>query len=158
MSPCCTPTEGDGIRNAWTTTWMPKQMFALWSVLFQVWSICHLCKRITLANLTSACRRFANIHVTHKRHLSRDNPEPQLIAETIDAFYENNTNLRAARLSPLQSKTLAGIIYYGWNRTDILQDTHNRGTLRLHNILPKSPLSKNSLLPFHCLRRWPMMA
>jgi hypothetical protein len=51
--------------------------------------------------------------VTHKCHLSRDNPEPQLIAEAISAFYENNAKLRAAGFPPLQSKTFAGITMVG---------------------------------------------
>ena len=48
-----------------------------------------------------------------KRHLSRDNSEPQLIAEAIAAFYENNRARRAAGLPKLQSRTFAGITMVG---------------------------------------------
>ena len=43
----------------------------------------------------------------------KGNPEPQLIANAIAAFYENNRALRAAGLPPLKSKTFAGIIMVG---------------------------------------------
>jgi hypothetical protein len=48
-----------------------------------------------------------------KRHLSRDDPEPQLIAEAMAAFYENNRARRAAGLPKLQSRTFAGITMVG---------------------------------------------
>src|SRR6202167_2821000 len=48
-----------------------------------------------------------------KRHLSRDDPEPQLIAEAIAALYENNRARKAAGLAKLQSKTFAGITMVG---------------------------------------------
>ncbi|KIL65191.1 hypothetical protein M378DRAFT_1039664 [Amanita muscaria Koide BX008] len=44
---------------------------------------------------------------------AKDDPEPQLIAEAIAAFYETNRALRAAGLPPLQSKTFAGITMIG---------------------------------------------
>jgi len=44
------------------------------------------------------------------RHLSRDDPEPQLIADAIAAFYENN---RAAGLPKLPSRAFAGITMIG---------------------------------------------
>ncbi|KAM6492005.1 hypothetical protein JOM56_012643 [Amanita muscaria] len=47
------------------------------------------------------------------RHMSKDDPEPQLIAEAVAAFYETNRALRAAGLPPLQSKTFAGITMTG---------------------------------------------
>jgi hypothetical protein len=48
-----------------------------------------------------------------KHHLSKVDPEPQLIADAIGAFYENNKARCAAGLPPLQSKTFAGIIMVG---------------------------------------------
>ncbi|KIM79919.1 hypothetical protein PILCRDRAFT_823099 [Piloderma croceum F 1598] len=48
-----------------------------------------------------------------KRHLSRDDPEPQLIAEAIAAFYENNRARKAAGLPKLPSRTFAGITMIG---------------------------------------------
>jgi hypothetical protein len=45
--------------------------------------------------------------------MSKIDPEPQLIAEAIAAFYENNKALRAAGLPTLQSKTFAGITMVG---------------------------------------------
>lgn len=45
--------------------------------------------------------------------MSRDDPGPQLIAEAIAAFYENNKALRPAGLPTLQSKTFAGITMVG---------------------------------------------
>jgi len=48
-----------------------------------------------------------------KRHISRDDPEQQLVAEAIAAFSENNKALRAAGLPTLQSKTMAGITMVG---------------------------------------------
>ncbi|KIM92203.1 hypothetical protein PILCRDRAFT_810217 [Piloderma croceum F 1598] len=52
--------------------------------------------------------------VQEERHLpSEDDPEPQLIAEAIAAFYENNRARKAARLQKLQSRTFAGITMVG---------------------------------------------
>ena len=48
-----------------------------------------------------------------KRHLSRDDPGPQIIAEAVEAFYENNRARKAAGLAKLQSKTFAGITMVG---------------------------------------------
>lgn len=45
--------------------------------------------------------------------MSKANPEPQLIAEAIGAFYETDQARRAAGLPPLQSKTFAGITMVG---------------------------------------------
>ena len=48
-----------------------------------------------------------------KRHLSRDDPEPQLIAEAMAALHENNKARGAAGLPKHQSKTFAGITMVG---------------------------------------------
>jgi hypothetical protein len=48
-----------------------------------------------------------------KRHLSKDDPEPQLIVEAIVAFYETNKACRSAGLPPLRSKTFVGITMVG---------------------------------------------
>ena len=45
--------------------------------------------------------------------MSSDDPEQQLIAEAIAAFYENNKVLRMAGLPTLPSKTFAGITMVG---------------------------------------------
>ncbi|KAH8998675.1 hypothetical protein EDB92DRAFT_1933054 [Lactarius akahatsu] len=52
-----------------------------------------------------------------KYHLSKDDPEPQLIAGAIAAFYEINRALKAAGLPKLQSKTFAGITMVGTTPT-----------------------------------------
>lgn len=45
--------------------------------------------------------------------MSKDDPEPQLIAEAIAALYETNRIRRAAEFPPLHSKTFAGITMVG---------------------------------------------
>ncbi|KIL55952.1 hypothetical protein M378DRAFT_550520 [Amanita muscaria Koide BX008] len=82
------------------------------------------------------------------RHLSKDDPEPLLIAEAIAAVYENNRTLRAAGLPPLKCKTFAGITMVGTASTFYKIPV----TEGLCNIHPESPLSKTSFLLFHPLR------
>jgi hypothetical protein len=48
-----------------------------------------------------------------KRHLSADDPEPQLIAEAIAAFYENNRRRRAAGGQLVNHQLFAGITLTG---------------------------------------------
>ncbi|KAK0221372.1 hypothetical protein IW262DRAFT_1373266 [Armillaria fumosa] len=47
------------------------------------------------------------------RHMSVDDPEPQLIAEAIAAFYENNRHRRQIGLPTIQAKVFAGITLMG---------------------------------------------
>jgi hypothetical protein len=49
-----------------------------------------------------------------KRHLEGTDPEPQLVAEGIAAFYNNNnTRVRSLMLEPLLSKVIPGITMQG---------------------------------------------
>ncbi|KAF8965959.1 hypothetical protein BDZ97DRAFT_1729627 [Flammula alnicola] len=48
-----------------------------------------------------------------KHHTSADDPEPQLIAEAIAAFYENNRHRRLVGLPVMQAKVFAGITLMG---------------------------------------------
>jgi hypothetical protein len=67
----------------------------------------HLC-------MLQTCSADMQVDATYsKRHMSREDPEQQLIAEVIAAFYENNKALRAAGLPTLQSKTFVGITMVG---------------------------------------------
>lgn len=76
-------------------------------------------KYLLLVQEDKVCRPYLSVSkiclpVTRtKRHLSRDDPEPQLIAEAIAAFYENNRARKAAGLPKLPSRTFAGITMIG---------------------------------------------
>jgi len=82
--------------------WMLKQTFALWSAQLQVRSICYLSKRIRCVEPYLSVAKICLPVTRTKRHLSRDDPEPQLIAEAI-----------AAGLPKLPSRTFAGITMIG---------------------------------------------
>ncbi|KAH9175795.1 hypothetical protein EDB89DRAFT_1847206, partial [Lactarius sanguifluus] len=49
----------------------------------------------------------------HKRPLSRDQAEPQLVAEALAAFHTNNSGRIAMGLPPLPSKRYLGIVMVG---------------------------------------------
>ncbi|KAH8989632.1 hypothetical protein EDB86DRAFT_2831510 [Lactarius hatsudake] len=70
-----------------------------------------------IRNVWAARVKYLLLVEEDKYHLSKDDPEPQLIAGAIAAFSETNRALKAAGLPKLQSKTFAGITMVGTTPT-----------------------------------------